>query len=164
MASDAHRRPTKLRNEPGAPSEGVITQPLALPQEERQFLLHEHRRMLIGLGCVLLGLVFLLLRSPTPALDWFISLPIAIVSCVFFAIASHKQEIGLYFPACILGGLSVGMLFLTVAGPAPVILGLSGGFFLVAFVARSLRLEHTLWPLVPATFLFLTGLFLFAIL
>lgn len=164
MTSDAHRRPTKLGNEPGVSSEGVITQPLALPQEGRRFLLHEHRRILIGIGCIILGLAFLLFRSPTPALDWLISLPITIVSCVFFTIASYRQEVGLYFPACILGGLSIGMLFLTIAGPAPVNLGLSAGFFLVAFISRSLRLEHTLWPLFPATFLFLPGLFLFTIL
>lgn len=164
MTSDARQRHTKLRNESGVSSEGVITQPLAPLQEERLFLMHEHRRMLIGLGLVLVGLVLLLLRSPILTLDWFISIPIIIVSGVFFAIALYKQEAGFYFPASILGGLSVGMLFLTAAGPAPVILGLSGGFFLMAFISRSLRLENTLWLLFPATFLFLTSMFLFTIL
>lgn len=163
MTTHAPHRPTKPQREPDVSSEGVITHPLAPHQERRRFQTYQYLRLLFGLGCLLVGLTFLFLRRPMPTLDWFISLPIAILSGIFFAIAAYKQELGLYFPASILAGLSVGLLFLTIAGAAPIILGLSGGFFLLLLITRWLRLENMLWLLFPAICLFLTGIFLFTI-
>ncbi|NTV65860.1 MAG: hypothetical protein HGA65_20315 [Oscillochloris sp.] len=164
MQTDYSEQDTERAQQAERSSAGMQTQQLSLPDAVGYTpagQLHAYAGQRANpLAMILIGLGVLLfltrgISAPGELTGGMVLLTIA--SCFFF-FGFWKRLYGLIIPACILGGLSLGVPFAALTNGISVVWGLALGFLGIFALGRALFGQQSPWPIFPAVPLFAVGL------
>lgn len=141
------------RNEYARSSAGLETRPLST-------VAHVRRSYGVVVTLALVSSLFLFNRLAPGKINWALGALLLTLAAGFLVAAVRQRTFAFCIPACILGGLSVGLPVVALLGPVPLIWSLAAGFVAPFFLGRALFNQREPWPLFPAGACFAAGLFL----
>lgn len=165
MKTDYTDADTKRARQAERSSAGMKTQQLKLPHVASDLPdaslpsdPAQGRMKPIAIALIVIGLVLLVTRGLALPLLIGPGMILLIIASCFFFFGFWQRIYGLIIPACILGGLSMGITFAALTNGVSVMWGLSLGFLGIYGLGSTIFGQRHPWPAIPAVILFAVGL------